>query len=182
MVKKRIGIEHIERIRKMVIFSMLGTMMFASKIIMELIPNVHILGALTMIYTIVYRKQALIPIYIYVFLNGFYAGFAPWWIPYLYVWTFLWGITMLLPKKMPKAIAVPVYISVCALHGLMFGVLCAPAQALLLGLNLDGMIAWIIYGFPFDVIHAVGNSVAGTLIVPVSTVLLMLENKFSIKG
>ncbi len=165
----------------MVVFPMLGTMMFVSKIVMELIPNVHILGALTMIYTIVYRKEALIPIYIYVFLNGLYAGFAPWWLPYLYVWAVLWGLTMLLPRKMPKYIAVPVYIAVCSFHGLIFGTLCAPMQALLFGMNFEGMIAWIIYGIPFDIIHAMGNAVAATLIVPLSMILLKLEKQFSLK-
>ena len=55
------------------IFAMLGTLMFCSKIVMEWIPNVHLLGMLTMVYTLVYRKKALIPIYVYVMLNGIYA-------------------------------------------------------------------------------------------------------------
>ena len=54
---------------------MLGTIMFCSKIIMELLPNIHLLGMLTMTYTLVFRKKALLPIYIYVILNGLYAGF-----------------------------------------------------------------------------------------------------------
>ena len=52
----------------MVIFAMLGTLMFCSKIILEVLPNIHLLGMLTMVYTIVYRRKALIPIYIYVFM------------------------------------------------------------------------------------------------------------------
>ena len=72
---------------------MLGTIMFVSKIVMEALPNIHLLGTLTMTYTVVYRKKALIPLYVYVFLNGLYAGFSLWWVPYLYIWTILWGIT-----------------------------------------------------------------------------------------
>ncbi len=181
MVKNTRRTVWIERIRKMCVFSMLGTMMFASKIIMEIVPNVHLLGALTMIYTIVYRKQALIPIYIYVFLNGLYAGFAPWWVPYLYVWAVLWGMTMLLPKKMPHVIAFPVYITVCSLHGLIFGILYSPAQALMFGMSFEGTLAWIVGGIPFDVIHAIGNAFAAILIEPLSAVLLKLENQFSVK-
>ncbi len=161
---------------------MLGTMMFVSKVVMEVVPNVHLLGALAMIYTIVYRKQALIPIYIYVFLNGLYAGFAPWWFSYLYVWAVLWGMTMLLPKKMPKFVAVPMYIMVCSMHGVIFGILCAPTHALFFGMSFEGMVAWIIYGFPFDIIHAVGNAFAAILIVPLSTVLIKLEKQFSFKS
>lgn len=155
--------------------------MFVSKLVLEFLPNVHLLGALTMVYTIVYRKQALIPIYVYVFLNGLYAGFNLWWVPYCYLWAILWAVTMLLPKKMPVKLAVPVYMAVCSLHGLLFGMLYAPFQALAFGLDLKGMIAWIVSGLPWDVVHAVGNLVAGTLIVPLSRVLAKLEEKTTLR-
>ena len=115
--------------------------MYCSKILMEWAPNIHLLGMLTMTYTIVYRKKALYPIYTYILLNGLFAGFSAWWIPYLYIWTVLWGVTMLLPQYMPKKVAVPVYMLVCGLHGLAFGTLYAPAQALMFGLSLKGTIA-----------------------------------------
>lgn len=162
-------------VRELVVFAMLGAVMFGSKIIMEWAPNVHLLGMLTMTFTLVYRKKALFPIYIYVILNGVFAGFATWWVPYLYIWTVLWGAAMLLPRNMPKSIAVPVYAIVCALHGLLFGVLYAPAQALFFGLSFEGMVAWIIAGLPFDIIHSVGNLLAGLLIVPLSGLLTRLN-------
>ncbi len=168
-----------EMIRKIIVFAMLGTMMFVSDILMEFLPNVHIVGVLTVTYTLVYRKLALVPIYVYVFLNGLYGGFGLWWIPYCYLWTILWAMTMILPKKMSSKIAVPIYMLVCSLHGLLFGTLYAPFQALAFGLSFDAMIAWIISGLPWDLVHAVGNLVAGVLIFPLSTVLARLENKFS---
>lgn len=128
-----------------------------------------------MAYTLTYRKKALIPIYVYVLLQGAFAGFALWWIPYTYIWTILWGITMILPKNMPAKIAVPVYMGVCALHGLCFGTLYAPVQAIMYGLSWKGMIAWIIAGLPFDAIHAAGNLVVGALILPLSRTLTKLE-------
>ena len=161
----------------MVVFAMLGTVMFCSKIIMEALPNIHLLGMLTMTYTVVFRQKALIPIYVYVMLNGLYAGFNMWWMPYLYIWTILWGITMLIPKGMPKKIKCVVYPAVCCLHGLAFGILYAPAQALMFSLNAKQMMAWIISGFPFDVIHGIGNLVAGLLIVPLSELMLKLIKK-----
>lgn len=163
------------RIREMAVFAMLGTIMYVSKLIMEVLPNIHLVGLLTVVYTIVYRKKALYPIYIYVFLCGMFSGFATWWIPYLYVWTILWGITMLLPQKMPKGIATVVYAVICCLHGLFFGVLYAPAQALLFGLDFQGMLTWIATGFVFDVIHALGNLCAGLLIWPLSQAMLRIE-------
>jgi energy-coupling factor transport system substrate-specific component len=165
----------------MVIFAMLGTLMFCSKIAMEALPNVHLLGALTMVYTIVYRYRALIPVYIYVILNGAFAGFNLWWVPYLYIWTILWGITMLLPRQMPKSVAAVVYPLICGIHGFAFGTLYAPAQALMFGLDFKGMLAWIVAGLPFDLIHGAGNFAMGLLILPLSNLLGRLASGLRIR-
>ena len=164
-------------IREIAVFGMLGGVMYASKLIMELIPNVHLLGVLTIAYTVVYRKKALYPIYTYVILNGIFSGFAAWWVPYLYLWTLLWGAVMLLPKNMPKKAQPIVYMAICAAHGFLFGTLYAPAQAILYGLNFRGMIAWIIAGLPWDAIHGVSNFFCGILIMPIITVLKYAENR-----
>ena len=165
--------------RELAIFAMLGAIMYLSKIIMEWIPNVHLLGTLTMAYTLVYRRKALYPIYVYVFLNGALAGFNAWWIPYLYVWTVLWAVTMLLPKHMPKRVALFVYMIVCALHGFGFGILYAPAQAVMFGLSFEATLAWIASGFPFDVIHGISNFFCGMLIMPIVSVLRLAENSIA---
>ena len=157
---------------------MLGTLMFATKVIMEVLPNIHLLGMLTMVYTIVFRTKALIPIYIYVLLNGILAVFSLWWVPYLYIWTILWAITMLLPRNMPKKIACFVYPAVCLFHGLAFGVLYAPAQALLFDMDFKQTIAWIMTGAPFDIIHGIGNLAAGVLVLPLSEILKKLARKY----
>lgn len=162
-------------IKEIAVFGMLGGVMYASKIIMELIPNVHLLGVLTVAYTVVYRKKALYPIYTYVILNGIFSGFAAWWIPYLYLWTVLWGAVMLLPRRIPKKIQPLVYMIVCAAHGFLFGTLYAPAQAILYGLSFQGMIAWIIAGLPWDFIHGVSNFFCGILIMPIVMVLKTAE-------
>lgn len=151
--------------------------MFCSKIVMEAFPNIHLLGMFTMVFTVVFRMKALIPIYVYVFINGLYGGFSIWWIPYLYIWTVLWGVTMLLPKRMPRRVACIVYPLVCGLHGLAFGTLYAPAQALLFGLNFQQTIAWIAAGLPWDAVHCVGNLCAGLLIVPLTELLRKLFSK-----
>lgn len=160
-----------QRLVDLIVFAMLGVIMFISKYLTDLLPNIHFLGMLTMTYTIVYRKKALIPIYVFVMLIGIFNGFAMWWIPYLYIWTILWGITMLLPKNMSKKIAVPVYAVVCALHGLCYGILYAPAQAIMFGLNFKAMLTWIATGFYFDIIHGIGNFALGFLTIPLSEAL-----------
>lgn len=162
-------------IKEMAVFSMLGAVMYASKMIMEIAPNIHLLGVFTIAFTVVYGKKALYPIYVYVLMNGAFCGFATWWIPYLYLWTVLWGVVMLLPKKMPEKIKPLVYMIVCAMHGFLFGTLYAPAQALLFGLSFKAMIAWIVAGLPFDFIHGISNFFCGMLIVPVISALKLSE-------
>jgi len=161
-------------IREICIFAVLGTLMFCSKIVMEVLPNIHLLGMFIMVYTVTYRAKALIPIHVFVFLTGLYAGFSMWWIPYLYIWAILWAITMLIPKSIPTKVACVVYPIVCALHGLAYGTLYAPAQALMFGFNFEQTIAWIVSGLPFDALHGVGNFFAGMLIVPLSKTLKKL--------
>ncbi len=151
--------------------------MFSTKLLMEVLPNIHPLGMLTMAYTVVYRKKALIPIYIYILLNGIFAGFAPWWVPYLYIWAILWGITMLIPKKLPRWAKAILYPTVCCLFGLFFGVLYAPGQALLYGLTFDQMLLWIAAGVSFDLLHFIGNLFAGLLVLPISELLCKLSKK-----
>lgn len=166
-------------VREVVVFAMLGAVMYSSKLIMEIAPNIHLLAVFTIAFTVVYRKKALYPIYVYVLLNGLFTGFATWWIPYLYLWTVLWGVTMLLPKNMSKKVQVIVYMVVCSLHGFLFGTLYAPAQAILFGLDFKGMIAWIIAGLPYDAIHGVSNFFGGMLIVPLVHILKKMENIYS---
>ena len=137
--------------REITIFAMLGAVMYGSKVILEFAPN------------------------IYVLLNGLFSGFSAWWVPYLYIWTVLWGAVMLLPKKMPKAVRPFVYMIVCAVHGFLFGTLYAPVQAVLFGLNFEGMIAWIAAGLPWDFLHGISNFFCGILIVPIVSVLRLAE-------
>ena len=162
-------------VKEVAVFGMLGALMYASKMMLELLPNIHLIGVFIVAITVVYRKKALYPIYIFVFITGLFSGFATWWLAYLYIWTILWGMAMLIPENLPKKIAPIVYMTVCALHGIMYGVLYAPVQALIFGLDFDASIAWIVAGLPWDGIHAVSNFICGLLIVPIITVLRRAE-------
>lgn len=165
-----------QKLRDSAILALFASLMFASKILMEFLPNIHLLGLFIMLLTVVYRARALISVYLYVMLDGLVYGFSPWWVPYLYVWAILWGATMLLPRQMKKKSAMIVYPAVCMMHGLLFGILYAPAQALMYGLSFEGMLHWIVMGFPYDLIHGVSNLIVGTLIYPLSVILMKLKN------
>ncbi|MBQ4137910.1 MAG: hypothetical protein IJD67_07345 [Clostridia bacterium] len=165
-------------IKEIAVFAMLGTLMFCSRLVMALLPNIHLLGMFIIVFTVTFRQKALIPLYVYVFLEGLFAGFAPWWVPYLYVWTVLWGVTMLLPRNMPDRVAGIVYPIVCMLHGLTFGILYAPGQALLFGMNFEQTLAWIATGVTFDLLHTAGDLAAGLLVLPLSKLLKSLRDKY----
>lgn len=152
--------------------------MYLSKMVMEFLPNIHILALLIITFTVVYRWRAIFPIIVFIMLTGLLNGFGVWWIPYLYIWLPLWAVTLILPKNMPKKIAVPVYVTVGALHGFLYGTLYAPAQALLFGLDFKGMIAWIIAGLPFDFVHGIGNLLTCTLVLPLTIPLKKVSQRF----
>lgn len=162
-------------VKEVTVFSLLGALMYASKVIMEIFPNVHLIGVFIVALTAVYRKKALFPIYIFVFLTGMFSGFALWWLPYLYIWAVLWVMVMIIPQNMPEGVKTVLYIASCALHGYLYGILYAPAQALLFGLNFKGMIAWIAAGLPWDFIHGTSNIFCGLLIRPLIYTLNLAE-------
>lgn len=162
-------------VKELAVFGMLGTLMCISKYVMEFLPNMHLLAVFTVAFTVVFRKKSLYPIYIFVFLVGLFSGFSVWWLPYLYIWAVLWGAVMLIPKNINPKIAPFVYIAVCSLHGFLYGTIYAPAQALLFGLDFKGMIAWIVAGLPFDMVHGFSNLILGVLIVPIIKVLKKLK-------
>lgn len=180
-VKVRLDLRHI------ILFAMFGAMMLAGKLVFEGIRNVHMVGMLIVTFTVVYRKYALFPIYVFVFLAGLYYGFQQWWLSYLYIWTVLWGMTMLLPQHTPKALQgrlsrrtvqllqALMYCAVCGLHGLLFGTLYAPLWAAIAHLSPKGTLAWIVAGLPSDLIHCLGNLAMGTMIYPLAKLLSKLE-------
>ena len=159
------------------IFGMLGALLYVSKLVLEFLPNVHLIGTFIVAATVVYRARALYPIYVFVLLSGIFGGFSLWWIPYLYIWTILWAATMLLPKNMARKTKCIVYPAVCCLYGLLYGTLYAPAQAVLFGMSFKATLAWIVAGFPFDALHGLGNLFSGLLIVPLSDLLQKLAGK-----
>lgn len=168
-------------VRETVLFGFLGAIMFSLKWLMEILPNIHLIGVFIVAITVIYRAKALYPIYTFVLINGFIAGFAAWWLPYLYIWLPLWAITMILPKKMPLLLKSIVYAAVCGAHGYLFGVLYAPAQALMFGLNFNATVAWIIAGLPFDIIHGTSNLICGFILIVPIILALQKANKHILK-
>ena len=156
---------------------MLGAFMFVSDIVMEALPNIHLVAMLIVLCAALFRYKALVSIYIYVMITGLFYGFALWWLAYLYIWLFPFFLALLIPKRSLKWLKAILYPVITALHGLLFGVLYAPAQALIYGLDFEGMLAWIGAGLTFDIIHAIGNFALGLLVYPLEISLRRITKK-----
>ncbi len=163
--------QQVKQLAVLLMMPMFGVIMYISKLLMEALPNIHLLALLIIVLTVVFRSKTLIAIYVFVFLNGFFNGFNDWWIPYLYIWTVLWLVVMFLPDFENKNVATVVYCVIAGLHGLLFGTMFAPVQAFVYGLDFKGTITWILAGLPFDVTHMIGNILSTLLAVPLITVL-----------
>ncbi|MDR0914491.1 MAG: hypothetical protein LBM65_04940 [Oscillospiraceae bacterium] len=188
-------------LRELVLFALLGAIMFCGYFFLQVLPNVEVVSLLIVVYTVVFRAKALIPIYVYVVTNGIVYGFAPWWLPYLYIWAVLWAVVMLLPKfsffgnaaknKSPlspnnknsatkplqkNALLAVLYAAVSGVFGLAFGALYMPAQALMFGLSFNGAVAWWLAGLIFDITHCAANFALGFLVLPLAAALSRLKH------
>ena len=88
-----------------------------------------------------------------------------------------YSMEMLLPEKLSLRTRALICIALSALHGFCYGILYAPTQAILFGLNLKGTIAWIAAGFPFDLVHGISNLFTGLLILPLTLLLGRLSRQ-----
>lgn len=151
-------------VRETVLLPLFGALMIVGDIGLEALPNVHLVGVLTVLCTVLFRAKALFSVYLYVLGIGLLQGFGLWWIPYLYVWTVLWGAVMLLPRHLPPRALPPLLALVAGLHGLAFGTLFAPVQALLFRFSFHQTLLWIAAGFGFDLVHAASNFILTLLV------------------
>ena len=163
--------------REMVLFSALTALLFLLDIVLEVAMNVELVSMLVATYTLVFRKKALIILYLYVALYLLLFGFGVYNLAYLYIWLVLWGVFMLLPTKGNRAFCTLLYALVSALYGFAFGALYMPAWAVAFNLDAKGILAWWIAGLPADIIHAAGNFAFGFLILPLSEILISLKKR-----
>ena len=168
------------KLKDIVLLALLSALMCVGDFAMEWLPNVHFVGVFIVVTTVVYRKYALLSIFVYWIVSGFVEGISLWWIPKIYIWSLLWVGIMLIPKSLSEKVKNVLYVAVCTLHGfLSFGVLYAPAQALITGMDFKGTIAWIAAGLPFDVTQCIGNLILGTLLIYPMVKILKQTDKYT---
>ena len=141
-------------VRKITRIALLSAILYVSKVALEFLPNVELVSLLTVLYTLVFGKEAFLIVTVFNLFELIQWGFGTWWVSYLYVWPLLVLITLLLKKIIKEEFLI--WSVVSGLFGLIFGSLFAivylpvdPAYAL----------AYWISGLPWDVWHGVCNVV-----------------------
>ncbi len=140
-------------LKQITLFALLGVVLFVAQVILALIGNVELVTVLIIAYTVVFGLRALIPTYIFAFLEIVVYGFGVWNVMYLYVWAILVVLIYLLKTFENKIF----FATIAAFYGLFFGTLCSIPYFVVGGASMG--IPWIINGIPYDIIHCVSNFV-----------------------
>ncbi len=148
------------RLRELLELSLLAALMIGAKVAMSMLPNVHLGAVLLIAATMRHGVKALYTAFVYVILEGLIYGFGLWWISYLYIWPLL--VLAVLPFRKRKSWLILSIVG--ALHGYLFGALCALPVAVLGGIPA-GISYWIA-GIPFDLIHGTSNFVLCLILLP----------------
>lgn len=147
-------------VREMVTLAMLGAMMFAIKVAMMALPNVHPIAVFIIAGSIYFGWRMMYAVAVYVMLEGLVYGFGIWWVSYLYIWPLLVCIVMLFRRNEGRLF----WAVVAAIFGLCFGAMCSVPYIIAGGWSA-GFSYWI-SGIPFDLMHCAGNFVVVLALLP----------------
>lgn len=165
--------ERPSNIRRLALYAMLGTVLFAAKMAMAQIPNIEPVSVLVMLLAVCLGWQGLYPVYLYVFLEFALWGVHLWSVCYLYVWLILFAAARAL-RHMESPLGWAV---LAGSFGLFFGALCIPVYWVSGG--WAAAVSWWVSGIPWDLTHAAGNFVM-TLVLfrPIRRVLQPMARQF----
>lgn len=138
-------------VRQLVLYALLGTVMYAGKLVMAGLPNIEPVSLLIILYTLVFGPRALWCIYLYVGLECATWGLNTWSVSYLYIWLVLYLVTRFF-RGMDSPLGWAV---VSGAFGLCFGLLCAPVYLVIGGWGYA--LSWWVSGIPYDLAHCGGN-------------------------
>ncbi|HWT75402.1 MAG TPA: hypothetical protein VN258_11900 [Mobilitalea sp.] len=161
------------KIKDIVIIGMLSAILVTVQVGLGFLPNVELVSALIILYTLILGRKTLYIIYIFVVLEGVIYGLGLWWFNYLYVWTVLYLIVRLLRKN-----SLPLFWAVISgAFGLGFGALCSIPYFITGGIP-SGAAYWVA-GIPFDLIHGVSNFIVTLLVfIPFQYIMKKMMSRY----
>lgn len=136
---------------EVVLFGMLGALMFALQVVMAPLPNIEPVSLLVMLFAAVFGWKCLYAVYIFVIMEVLFHGIGLWNINYLYIWAVLAVAAMML-RGMESPLG---WALLSAVFGLCFGALCGIVDIFIGGAGY-AVTKWI-SGIPFDLLHCGGN-------------------------
>lgn len=159
-------------LRQVALFGVLGALTFGAKVAMSSLPNIEPVSLMVMLFAVVFGRQCLYPVYLYVLMEVMLYGINLWNINYLYVWTVL-ALAAMAMRRLHN----PVWWALLSgAFGMAFGLLCTPVYMAIGG--FDYGIRWWLSGIAFDIPHAIGNFViALVLFAPLRKLLTNLNGK-----
>ena len=136
---------------EVVLFGILGALMFALQVVMAPLPNIEPVSLLVMLFAVTFGWKSLYCVYTFVVMEILFHGLGLWNINYLYVWAVL-AFAAIGLRKMEQPLA---WAMLGGVFGLCFGALCGIVDVFIGGIGY-AVTKWI-SGIPFDLMHCGGN-------------------------
>lgn len=160
--------------RELIILVLLSSIITVSKMFLSFLPNIELVSMFLIVYTLVFRKKAIIIALLFVLIEGLIYGIGLWWFSYAFVWPLLVILTLLFAKINKENFLLWSIFS--GVFGLIFGMLFAFPYIILNDLSFA--VAYWIKGIPYDIIHMVGNYLAMMLLGEhIYNLLIKLNNE-----
>ena len=158
---------------EVVLFGILGALMFALQVVMAPLPNIEPVSLLVMLFAVTFGWKSLYCVYTFVVMEILFHGLGLWNINYLYVWAVL-AFAAIGLRKMEQPLA---WAMLSGVFGLCFGALCGIVDIFIGGIGY-AVTKWI-SGIPFDLMHCGGNF-AITLVLwkPLRKLLRTMHKKY----
>ncbi len=140
-------------IRELTFIAVFSALLIAAQVTLSVLPNIELVSILIISATFMLGYKIIYVLIVFVAVEGIIYGFGLWWFSYTYVWGILAFISILFRKERNPL----VWALISGGFGLLFGTLCSIVYFIALGFS--GGLAWLISGFPFDIIHGISNFV-----------------------
>lgn len=143
------------------LIGMMAALMEGAKLALTFLPNIELVSALVIIFTLCFGKKVYYAVCVFVLMECGIYGLGIWTFSYFYIWPLL----VFLTNRLQRAQSVWVYAILSGSFGLSFGLLCAIPYFWIGNTTGDirgGLYAaftWWIAGIPWDVVHCAGNFV-----------------------